>query len=316
MHNARPEVGTRKATADAIGLHERASATPTGSEQKQPGLSGCAPSLPEGALSLRLQQEWFLAIVSTPESEAAPVDARSAERLVTASKTLSALERLEIYRTSYHARLIECLADDYPVLQHALGQPAFQQLCRAYIAKTPSAAPSLNYFGRHMAEFCRSQPLPDPGFAIDLARLEWAVVLGIHAPTALSIGFDDLGRVPPERWPMARLAVNPSLSILRLSYPVNAYLQSFRQGEAPVLPSALANSVAVYRTGRSVWRLELEPTLETLLESLAGGGTLQAALERVQAVLTGRTEQEIALSVSTCFRHAVSSGLFTGLTLG
>jgi hypothetical protein len=305
----------RQPTADAVGLHERASATPARSEAPRPALQGQAPSWTQGKLGLRAQQEWFAAIVSTPESDAPPVDERSAARLVTPSQTLSSLERLEIYRRGYHARLIECLADDYPVLQHALGEAAFEALCRAYIARFPSTAPSLNYFGRHMAELCRSQPLQTPDFAADLAQLEWAVVLGIHAPTAPALGFEDLSQVPAERWPSARFTVNPSLSILRLGYPVNGYLQSFRNGESPALPGPAPSTVAVYRTGRSVWRLELEPAMLTLVEALAAGETLQASLERVQASLAERPEAEAAALVSTCFRHTVSSGLFSGLSL-
>lgn len=312
---------SRQPTADAVGLHERASATPTRADAQRPSLQGRAPVWTHEALTLRTQQEWFAAIVSTPESEAPPVDEASAARLVTPSKTLSSLERIDIYRRGYHARLIECLADDYPVLQHALAEEAFETLCRAYIAQYPSAAPSLNYFGRHMAELCRSQPLSNSGFCADLATLEWAVVLGIHAPTAPALGFEDLTSVPPERWAGARFTLNPSLSILRLRYPVNAYLQSFRNGESPALP-VLANvpetggaAVAVYRTGKSVWRLELDGAMVTLVEALAAGETLEASLERVQAQLGDRTEQEAAALVSTCFRHSVSSGLFSALVL-
>jgi len=310
----------REATADALGLHERASATPSGCENpahqhEQQARVGSAPSWTEGALTLRVQQEWFAAIVSTPQTEPAPVDVASVVRLVTPSATLSALERIDIYRRGYHARLIECLADDYPVLQHALGEEGFDTLCRAYIARHPSDAPSLNYFGRHMAEFCLEQPLPEPGFAAALATLEWAIVLCIHAPTAPTIGFEDLRDVPPERWPAARFQVNPSLRLLRLAYPANGYLQAYRKDQPTEVPGLRATTVAVYRTGRSVWRLELEPTLVTLVESLASGATLEAALAEVQGLLAGQTEQEAARLVSYCFQHGVSSGLFSAVLL-
>ncbi len=302
----------RKVTADAIGLHERASATPTRESAEHAAKHGAAPAWAAGSLDLRKQQEWFAAIVSTPETEAAPVDALSAARLVKPSRTLSSLERLEIYRRGYHARLIECLADDYPVLQFALGEDAFEALCRKYIARHPSTGPSLNYFGRHMSALCKSENLP--GFCADLATLEWAVVIGIHAPTAPALGFEDLSQVPPERWPGARFGANPSLSILRFEYAVNAYLQSFRNGDAVVAPPAAQRSVvAVYRTGKAVWRLELDPALVTLVEALAAGATLEAGLGQVQTLLADRTEAEAAALVSTCFRHAVSSGLFSTL---
>ena len=305
----------RQPTADALGLHERASATPARAEFEPKTQLGSAPSWTEGKLGLRAQQEWFASIVSTPEAEPAPVDEHSALRLVTPSATLSAIERIDIYRRGYHARLIECLVDDYPVLEHALGEEAFEVLCRAYIARHPSNGPSLNYFGRHMSDFCRTQPLPEPGFAADLATLEWAIVLGIHAPTAESIGFEDLGKVAPESWPGARFSVNPSLRILRLAYPANSYLQGYRVGQTPTVPGPRETIVAVYRTGRSVWRLEIEPTLVTLVEALASGATLEAALGRVQALLADKSEEEAARLVSHCFQHSVSSGLFSAILL-
>jgi len=305
----------REATADALGLHERASATPERSEPGRKLALGSAPAWTEGELGLRAQQEWFAAIISTPEDNPAPVDERSASRLIAPSATLSSLERIDIYRGGYHARLIECLADDYPVLQHALGEDEFEALCRRYIAEHPSRAPSLNYFGRFMADFCRSQPLPGASFAADLAALEWAIVLSIHAPTANSIGFEDLSQVPNERWPGARFRVNPSLKILHLEYPANAYLQAFRQGKPAVIPTTSRTSVAVYRTGRSVWRLELEPSMVTLVESLANGVTLEEGLAQLQASLSHEPEQEIAKKVSHCFQHSVSSGLFSAILL-
>ncbi|HKO47272.1 MAG TPA: DNA-binding domain-containing protein [Polyangiaceae bacterium] len=305
----------REATADALGLHERASATPDRAGASREAALGSAPAWTEGKLSLRAQQQWFAAIVSTPQDEPAPVDERSAARLVTPSATLSSLERIDIYRRGYHARLIECLVDDYPVLEHALGEAAFESLSRRYIARHPSTAPSLNYFGRHMADFCRTQPLPEPSFAADLATLEWAIVLAIHAPTANALGFEDLGQVPSERWPAARFRVNPSLAILHLQYPANAYLQAYRQGKPSALPAARPTCVAVYRTGRSVWRLELEPTMVTLVESLGNGATLEAGLAEVQASLQHEPEQEIAKKIAHCFQHSVASGLFSAILL-
>lgn len=308
---------TREATVDALGLHERASATPTHAHthaHAAPQL-GQAPSWSQGALDLRQQQEWFAAIVSTPQSAPAPVDAASAARLIKPSATLSSLERIDIYRRGYHARLIECLVDDYPVLQHLLGESEFDELCRAYIAEHPSSAPSLNYFGRHMADFCRARSLPEPGFAADLATLEWAIVLAIHAPTSEGIGMEDLTRVPPDRWPAARFTVNPSLRVLELGHPVNAYLQAFRQGNAAPSRAARATCVAVYRTGRNVWRLELDPAMIAMVGALGSGATLEAALARVQALLADKAEAEAVRLVSHCFQNSIQSGLFSAISV-
>jgi hypothetical protein len=303
----------REPTTDALGLHERASATPEHASAIREARVGSAPGWASGALSLQSHQEWFLAVITTPEHEPAPVDSVSAGRLVTPSSTLSSLARLEIYRRSYQARLIECLADDYPVLQQTLGEEAFEILCRGYIDEHPSTEPSLNRFGRHMAEFCRSHPLSDRDFAADLAALEWAVVAAIHAPTAPPLTSQDLARIPLESWPEIRLVANPSLSVRAFEYPVNAYFSARRRGETVALPVARRCSVAVYRTEQSVWRLELSPPMATLVESLSRGQTLGASLSLVAAQLNGVPEAEAAQNVTTWFSHAVRSGLFSGI---
>ncbi len=303
----------REPTADAVGLHERASATPEHSRANRQATLGSAPRWATSELSLRSQQEWFFAVITAPELEPAPVDASSAGRLVAPSSTLSSLARLEIYRRSYQARLVECLADDYPVLQETLGEETFERLCRAYITKHPSTEPSLNRFGRHMADFCRVHPLPEPHFAADLASLEWAVVQAVHAPTAPPLTSEELARIPIESWAETRLVPNPSLGLHTFGYPVNAYFSARRRGDAAAPPAARKSSVAVYRTERSVWRLELTPPMVTLVESLSRGETLGAALSLVAAELEGVPEAEAARSVTSWFSHAVSSGLFSGV---
>lgn len=303
----------REPTVDAVGLHERASATPEHFRAHRQARVGSAPRWADGELPLRSHQEWFLAVITTPELDAAPVDASSAGRLVQPSPQLSPLECLDIYRRSYQARLVECLADDYPVLQATLGEETFESLCRAYIAQHPSAEPTLNRFGRHMADFCRSYALPEPHFAADLASLEWAVVLAIHAPTAPPLSLEELARIPIESWPEARLLPNPSLALHTLDYPVNAYLTARQRGEAVAPPTPHVSSVAVYRTEQTVWRLELTPPMVMLVESLSGGETLGASLSLVAGALGDLPEADAARSVTVWFSQAVSSGLFSGV---
>jgi hypothetical protein len=304
----------RELTADAIGLHERASATPV---RREPAAGGKArPAtvrLPEPT-DLRSQQELFCALVMTPEAEALPLDDAGAARLVTASARLSAAERLGIYRAAYHARLIECLSDDYPVLAHALGEEAFEALCRGYIARHPSTGPSLDDFGRHLSDYCASA-LPDRGcFASNLARLEWAIVLTIHAPTGPVLESEALARVPAERWPDVRLRANPSLRILHFAFPVNAYFQAFRSGETPSIPDEEKTSLAVYRTGRSIWRLPLTPEMVVLFESLASGTPLGPSLALLEPLLAD--DPDATSRVMSWFRQGVSSGLFSDIVAG
>jgi len=82
-------------------------------------------------------------------------------------------------------------------------------------------------------------------------------------------------------------------------------------GEAPSIPSEATTSVAVYRTGRSIWRLPLTPAMVVLFDALAGGTPLGASLSLLEPLLAG--DPEAPTRVMAWFRQGVSSGLFSGI---
>ncbi|MCL2450794.1 MAG: DNA-binding domain-containing protein, partial [Polyangiaceae bacterium] len=236
--------------------------------------------------SLGTVQAWFASAVMGLDGDGDAVRASEAKRWLTPGPRLDEPARLEIYRAAYVSRLVECLADDYPVLQQALGGEAFETLCREYIARHPSTGPNLNAFGRHMADLCAAREARETGvpaaFARDLARLEWAIVEVIHAPGAPPLSAEALGEVPPEGWAGARIEATPALRVVCGDYAVNAYYQATRDRKAPPIPSRCAPSpsaVAVYRSGPTVWRMDLTPPMHAVLERLRAGETLAGALE-------------------------------------
>jgi hypothetical protein len=241
---------------------------------------------------LREEQLWFARAVMT----GAAVD--EADHRLTAGPKLGPRERLEVYRRGYDARLAECLADDYPVLQMALGEEPFETLCRAYAARYPSEAPNLNAYGRHMAEVCQ-------GFTADLAKLEWAIVEVIHEASSAPLTMEHLAAVPMEGWATARLVASRALRVLSLEYPANDYFQAVRDGKTPPPPDPEPSATAVYRSGHAVWRMGLTPTMHRVLAALVGGDLLEAAL--------GLAADEPPERVTAWFREWVSSGLFVGV---
>jgi Putative DNA-binding domain len=265
--------------------------------------------------TLREKQLWFAGAMTRPASERETVVDNETAELLTAGPRLTALERFEIYRRGYYARLVECLADDYPALQHALGEESFDSICRTYIARFPSHGPSLNAFGRHMPVFCGDPDVLSalsvpPGFAADLAKLEWAIVEVIHAPSSPPLTLDDLREIQADAWAGARLAPNTALRLLRLQYPVNAYFQAFRDGNDPRIPSTEASATAVYRSGPTVWRWDLSPAMIDVLSALIAGETLGESLARAAPHVVSLSEAEATGQVMGWFREWVASGLF------
>jgi hypothetical protein len=246
--------------------------------------------------ALRETQEWFARAVMTGEGAA------EADRRLTPGPRLTPGERLDVYRHGYVARLLECLADDYPVLEHALGEEGFAALARAYVARFPSTAPNLNAYGRQLAAFCDEQ---GRAFEADLARLEWALVEVIHAPVAPPLTIERLAAIPMDAWAGATLAASPAVRVVRTAHPANDYVQAVRDGRAPAIPAPAPAATAVYRSGKTVWRMGLAPALAAVLDALLAGEALGAALAHAQGVPPEH--------VMASFRDWVQGGLFVGV---
>jgi hypothetical protein len=270
-------------------------------------------------LSLREQQSWF-ALASTDAGGSLEGGARASrllgrslpiEQCLTEGPNLSAAERLAIYNDGYFARLIECLADDYPALQYLVGEEQFAVLARAYIRAFPSRSPSLNVYGARMAEFCRARPEPWAPFAVELARLEWALVEVVHAPSARGFTPAALSTIPAAAWKTARLRASPTLRLLSFEYPVNAYFQAFRDGSAPARPEPRRSWTAISRRGLPVTRTELEPAAAALLEDLLSGAPLESAVNE----LARRSEEpaRIADELPRWLADWVASGFFSAV---
>lgn len=278
--------------------------------------------------NLRELQSWFASAITHSGGALAGRPSREhsqqAECLITPGPRLSPSERLQLYNDGYFARLVECLADDYPALAFALGEEAFAELARDFIAAHPSRSSSLNSYGEPLAAYCRTSAEPWAAFAADLARLEWALVEVVHAPASVKLGPDALARVPAAKWQDARLVPSANLRVLRFDYPVNDFFQAFKDGACPGWPKPAPTWTALHRDGLTLWRRSLEPRAAFLLEELCSGvplGVAVAALEAREALeaLEARSPTAIASELSHVLPAWLSSwvqgGLFCGIEL-
>jgi hypothetical protein len=336
-----PGVALEGGRGDAF-LRERASATPQRHASApppapQPGASihagliaqpsaaahtaGRAPPLD---VPLAALQRWFAAVIMHPDGVEAGIAAHHAaaathcapgdvEQILLPSSKLTGVERIAIYAEAYRARLVECLADDYPALKYALGDDAFEALCLRYVARHPSESPNLNAFGRHMAVFCRTEEVPPRRFEGDLAALEWAMVEVLHAAQPEKLDLATLATVPPDRWAGARFAAGGAVRVLELDYPVNAFFQAFRHDEGPDVPAPAWSATAVFRDGTTIWRMDLSRAMHALLVMLSSGTPLGAALDTLAA--SGRITEEEGRDVMVWFRDWVRHGFFARIEI-
>lgn len=108
-----------------------------------------------------------------------------AKTLITNTKGVDILERLDIYASGYVLRLLEALYQDFPKLEHFLGKELFDMFAKAYIVSMPSRFWNLHDLAKGFVAFLE-QTAPNHEeeqfcFLLNLARLELAYTKSLQA---------------------------------------------------------------------------------------------------------------------------------------
>ena len=180
---------------------------------------------------------------SDPFDEDTPL-APTLRAVVSGNDRLSPVEQAEIYREQFWLRHRDVLRDDFPALRHMLGDDAFDALCRAYLEACPPDSYTLRNLGQRLADFAAGYEAFPPelaGPARDMARFELAFVDIFDGPDVTPVDVEAVQAIPHEAWPTATLILQPYLTVLSLSYPVQAYRTEVRQERIePTAPNAAA----------------------------------------------------------------------------
>ncbi len=307
------------------------------------------PQPPSGPEEISRLQGWFQAVITHAEGVDSGASSEEAQRLIqlspgqlekviTRSRALSAAERLAIYANAYHARLLECLGEVFPMLKRALGSEAFEGFAFGYLQAYPPRSYTLNDLGRRFPAYLEeTRPAPDqrepgsadaesaeemagdwPAFLIDLARLEWGIYEvfdgpGVEGQTLLEAG--DLLKIPPERFAEARLETVPCLQLLATRFPVNDYFTRLRQAEADEsvpLPLAGESFVALSRRDFVVRRYPLSGAEFAVLGALQQGMPVGRAIEHAARASNDDLDQ-LAIQLKLWFRNWTAEGFFRGV---
>lgn len=206
---------------------------------------------------------------------------------IVGSERLSARQRLEIYVSSYRARLIECLRAEFPVLRRFVGDQVFDLFAGAYLGAHPPSSYTLFDLGAGFADFLEAtRPQPNDGagtldaLPASLARLERALAEAERA-RGIEAGAD----APPTPafdivyLHALRLRTPASLKLLLLDFDFAGLLADVAADRPPGLPAAGETRVAVARSRYRVRVHTLEPWSFCLLRGLgAQNGNVRDAI--------------------------------------
>lgn len=250
-------------------------------------------------------QRWMQTAIMHPDGVAEGIGSAGAreqldigpeevEKVITRSRMLSALDRLGIYGAAYHARLMECLREAFPVMVHALGEELFDAFAVGYLQKYPSRSYTLNELATHFPGYlAETRPEKDededegspadwPDFLIDLATLELTFSEVFDGPGVEGERLLDTAQllaVPAERWPGACLMPVPCLRLLSLRYPVHEYYAAVRRKQNPPPPGPAETVLAVTRRDFVVCHYLLARPEYEMLQALVMGEPVQQAID-------------------------------------
>ncbi len=264
------------------------------------------------------------AFIVHPGTDEKALEAASAEgisveevpRLVLPSTTLTAIERVGIYRGMYLLRLAEALEVDYPAVQHFLGGEAFRELVRGYINACPSQSYTLNRLGDRLPEYIRSaNGVPRREFLHDLARLELAVTEVFDAAESPVLTTEQIAAIPTDAWERVRLKPIAAYRLHSFRYPVDAYLDSVKdERHDHPRPRRQDTWLVVFRRSYVCRRLGLTRPAYDLLRGLSSGIPLGEAIATSVRKHRRRKGFEEA-QFFRLFRNWVSEGIFQSVEL-
>jgi hypothetical protein len=290
--------------------------------------------------SLDVVQRWFQAVVTHPEGVEGGVESEEAQRLIRLnrseleavigrSRNLTAAERMGIYANAYYARLLECLASFFPILQKALGAEVFEGFAFEYLQHYPSKSYTLDRLGESFARFlAETRPEPEegeepgavgwPDFLIDLTVFEWNLNRVFDGPGVEGkplLTAELLRSFPAERFAEARLVPVPCLRLLAFRFPVNAYYTAARhagEGEEAPIPDPASEYVALTRRDFVVRRFPLNAAQHALLEKILAGAPVGEAIAAA-AEISGLDDEALGAELQAWFRLWVAEGFFQSI---
>ena len=214
-------------------------------------------------------------------------------------------ERLRIYGDAYQLRLIDVLANDFPVLRALAGEAMFETLATGYLHAHPSRHPSVRHFGRDFAVWLRRQEHPSIWSA--LARFEWMQGEVFDAIDAVAITMEDVATLPGDVWPGLRLELHPAIRRLRTPACIPAMVEAHHAGN--LLPPANGNDPADWLLWRDDfiirWR-RIDADEAALIDMTADGATFA---ELCAQLATSLPESGAALRAIGLLKRWITDGL-------
>jgi hypothetical protein len=194
---------------------------------------------------------------------------------------VGASARLAIYRHHVFTSLTAALEATYPVVCRLVDRRFFGWVADRYVRAHPPAGPCLFEYGGELPAFLAAfEACAHLPWLADIARLEWAMNVALHAPDAVALDPDALRALEPGALARLTLRLEPSVTLLESPWPVDAIWRANQPAADGIVDlDAGAARLEIRRLGDDVVFRAPPPGTFAFRAALAAGGALQDAVE-------------------------------------
>ncbi len=190
--------------------------------------------------------------------------------------------RLAIYRHHVFTSLTAALEATYPVVMRLVDRRFFGWVADRFVRAHPPAGPCLTEYGDDLPEFLAQFPacghLP---WLADVARLEWAMNVALHAPDAVPLEPGTLRALEPRALARLTLRLEPSITLLESPWPIDAIWRANQPDADGVVDLEGGEArIEIRRVGDDVVFRTLPAGTFAFRAALSSGRALEDAVER------------------------------------
>jgi hypothetical protein len=214
-------------------------------------------------------------------------------------------KRFSVYRNNVVVGLTGALADIFPAIQRLLGEEAFKNLARIYVANEPPTSPLMFEYGHSFASFVECfEPLQQYPYLADVARIERLWLDAYHAADKTPLALDVLSSFPPEQLGDLTFRPHPATRLLSSQFAAVSIFSANRQEQSMegINPS-VGESCLITRPDTDVDVRQIPQSAKVFYDSLVAGRTLGDAANEAASL---DEAFDIAMAISTM----VESGMF------
>ena len=219
--------------------------------------------------------------------------------------------RFKVYRNNVYSSLADNLAEGYPVVKQLVGDEFFSGMAHEYAKGYLPTSPVMSLYGEALGDFIDDfPPAKSAPYLGDVARLEYAQRLALHATDAEILLASAFERIPVESLLAKGLVLHPSVQIIRSRFPIYAiWVHATETDKNSIINQP--ESVLVSRPNLKVRTLRLSDGAAYFLSLIKSGCSLSDAADHALASGYEASLDEfirIALTHACAIRPALPKG--------